>query len=90
MSRSVILNERLGDEAMKEKKINVGLASIPLIVVIILGLLSATTWKAGMYVPLIGSIAAAALVGVYLGKSWETLQKGLVNGVSKLYQHYLS
>lgn len=83
MSRSVILNERLGDEAMKEKKINVGLASIPLIVVIILGLLSATTWKAGMYVPLIGSIAAAALVGVYLGKSWETLQKGLVNGVSR-------
>lgn len=68
---------------MKEKKITAGLAIIPIITVIILGLMSVTKWKAGMYIPLIGSITSACIIGAYLGMNWEDLQKGLVAGVSR-------
>lgn len=68
---------------MKEKKITAGLAIIPIITVIILGLMSVMKWKAGMYIPLIGSIASACIIGAYLGMKWGDLQDGLVAGVSR-------
>lgn len=68
---------------MKEKQITPVLAIVPIIVVIFLGLMSVLKWKAGMYIPLIGSITSACLIGAYLGKSWDELQNGLVQGVSR-------
>lgn len=68
---------------MEERKITPGLAIIPIITVIVLGLLSVLKWKAGMYIPLIGSIASACIIGLFLGKKWTDLQDGLVAGVSR-------
>ena len=58
-------------------------AMIPLVTVIILGLFSVMRWKAGMNIPILGGIAAAAILGLILGHSWESLQAGLVKGVSR-------
>lgn len=68
---------------MKEKKLTPLLAIVPIVVVIFLGLMSVLSWKAGMYIPLIGSITSACLVGAYIGMKWEDLQGGLVAGVSR-------
>lgn len=58
-------------------------AMIPLFTVIILGLFSVMRWKAGMNIPILGGIAAAGILGLSLGHSWESLQAGLVKGVSR-------
>lgn len=68
---------------MKKKKMTPGLAVVPIVVVIFLGLMSVLKWKAGMYIPLIGSITSACIVGAYLGMEWKELQDGLVAGVSR-------
>lgn len=66
-----------------KKSINIWLAVLPMVVVIILGLLSVTVWKAGMNIPILGSIICAVCVGIYLGFSWDELQQSLVRGVSR-------
>ncbi|KJS88138.1 MAG: sodium:proton antiporter [Peptococcaceae bacterium BICA1-8] len=69
---------------MKEKKkLPLLLACLPILVVIVMGLMSVVKWKAGMHTPLIGSIIVAALVGKYIGISWDEMEKGLVEGVSR-------
>ena len=69
---------------MKEKrKMNIWLAITPIVVVIILALFSVLKWKAGMLIPLIGSMTSACLVGLYLGFDWEELLKGLVDGITR-------
>ncbi|MFZ7102526.1 MAG: Na+/H+ antiporter NhaC [Peptococcaceae bacterium] len=69
---------------MKErKKLSLFLACLPILVVIFMGLMSVMKWKAGMHTPLIGSIITAALIGKYLGISWDEMEKGLVEGVAR-------
>ncbi|GHT79047.1 Na+/H+ antiporter NhaC [Spirochaetia bacterium] len=67
----------------KQRSINIWLSLVPIVVVIVLGLMSVTTWGAGMNIPLLSSIVAAALVGIWLGIPWEELQKSLVHGVAR-------
>lgn len=68
---------------MKERTLSIYLALVPIIVVVFLGLMSVIVWKVGMFIPLIGSISSACLIGAYLGYKWEDLQQGLVDGVSR-------
>ena len=67
---------------MREKKqLNIFLATLPLIVVIVFGVISAFIWKTGMYIPLIISVIVAAIISNYIGYSWEEIEKSLVSGV---------
>ncbi|MDR2179614.1 MAG: Na+/H+ antiporter NhaC [Synergistaceae bacterium] len=54
-----------------------------MIAIVVLGLLSVTTWKAGMNIPILGGIVAAAVVGAVHGHRWKDLQQSLVHGVSR-------
>jgi NhaC family Na+:H+ antiporter len=68
---------------LKERKMNIFLAILPIITVVVLGLMSVMVWKVGMFIPLIGSIVVSVLLGFWIGKPWSTLEKGLVDGVSR-------
>ncbi len=68
---------------MKAKEPGFLLALIPLIVLIGAAAMSIFVWDAGMFIPLIGGIAAACFIGRMLGYSWEDLQRSLSAGVSK-------
>ncbi|ASN06171.1 Na+/H+ antiporter NhaC [Virgibacillus necropolis] len=68
---------------MRVKEPSIGLALVPLIVLIGAAALSISFWKAGMFIPLISGIAAATIVGKLLGHKWSDLQDALSNGVSK-------
>lgn len=68
---------------MKEKKLPLHLALIPIIVIITFGLLSVMKWKAGMNMPIVAGIVSAGLIGIISGISWNDLQKSLVEGVSR-------
>jgi Na+:H+ antiporter, NhaC family len=68
---------------VEKKHINLASACLPLLVVIFLGLMSVLKWKIGMYIPLVGSIVAAAIIGKYFGFSWNELESGLVDGVTR-------
>lgn len=69
---------------VEKRKVNLLLACLPLLAVIALALMSVLKWKAGMHVPLIGGIIVAAVVGKYSGYEWSELEKGLVDGVSRV------
>ena len=66
----------------QKKEINVLLAVLPIITVIVLGLMSVLKWKAGMIIPIMGSILVASIIGKYLGFSWKEIQASYVEGVS--------
>lgn len=66
-----------------KKKLSLFLAFLPILVVIFMGLMSAVKWKAGMHTPLLAGILVTALVGKYLGYSWNEMENGLVVGVSR-------
>lgn len=68
---------------LKERKLNVFLALLPIITVVALGLMSVMVWKVGMFTPLIGSVVVSVLVGFWVGKSWNTMEEGLIEGVSR-------
>lgn len=69
---------------MREKReINLGLALLPIVTVVILGLMSVVKWKAGMNMPIMFSIIVACGVGAYLGFTWKEIQQSLVDGVSR-------
>lgn len=67
----------------QKKNMNLLLALAPIITVVLLGLLSVIKWKAGMNIPIIGSIVVTSFVGIYLGYSWKEIQQSLVDGVSR-------
>jgi NhaC family Na+:H+ antiporter len=67
----------------KKKKLSLLLACLPIIVVIFMGLMSVVKWKAAMHTPLLASIIVATIIGKYLGFSWDEMEKGLVEGVSR-------
>lgn len=69
---------------MKKCKMNIVLAILPILAVIFFGIMSVTTWKIGMYVPILSSIVVAAVVGGLTGTSWDELETGLVEGVTRV------
>lgn len=72
---------------MKQEKTlkspNLIMALVPIIVVVIFALASASTWGIGMHIPLIMGVIAAALIGAFLGAPWSKIQNGMVAGVSR-------
>lgn len=65
----------------KEKLPSLGVALIPLLVLLTVAAFSIFSWKVGMFVPLISGIVATACVGKYLGYRWDELEKALSEGV---------
>ncbi len=68
---------------MEKKKLSLGLAILPIIVMVVMALMSSTTWKIGMNLPIFFGILTTALIGAYLGFSWGEMQKSLVDGVAR-------
>ncbi|MBP2258216.1 Na+/H+ antiporter NhaC [Virgibacillus alimentarius] len=68
---------------MNGKEPNIGLALVPLVILIGAAAMSIFVWDAGMFIPLISGIAAASLIGKILGYQWRDLQGALSDGVSK-------
>lgn len=68
---------------MKAKEPHILVAFVPLIVLIGSAAMSIFIWDTSMFIPLIGGIAAACLIGKILGHTWSDLQEALSSGVSK-------
>lgn len=68
---------------VEKKELSLFLAILPILAVIITGLFSVLTWKAGMNIPIMSGIIVAAIVGMINGVEWTRLQKSLVEGVSR-------
>lgn len=66
-----------------KKEMSVWLAIIPILTLIITATLSVFVWDAGMHMPLIFGIMAAALVTMICGAKWEDVQGMMVNGVTR-------
>jgi Na+:H+ antiporter, NhaC family len=59
------------------------LAFIPLVVLVFAAAMSIFVWKAGMFMPLVIGIVAAAIIGIICGYKWDELQNFMADGVSK-------
>lgn len=57
---------------------------LPLIALIVTAFLSVLIWDAGMEIPLIAGIAAAAILAKYLSFSWSELEEYMVSGVKTI------
>ncbi|ADQ13941.1 Na+/H+ antiporter NhaC [Halanaerobium hydrogeniformans] len=68
------------------REISFQMALLPVFVLLLAGALSVFVWEVGMLIPLISGVVAAALLGMYYGKSWNELENGLKNGVSQALQ----
>lgn len=68
---------------MEKKKLSLGLAFVPILVMVVMALMSSTTWKIGMNMPILFGIIIAAIIGKCLGYQWADMQKALVEGASR-------
>lgn len=66
-----------------KKELNFGMSIIPILALIIAAASSIFIWKAGMHIPLIIGVIAAAVVAIICGWSWREVEKMMVNGVSR-------
>lgn len=66
-----------------KKELSTGKALIPIIALIGAAAFSIFIWKAGMHIPLMIGVIAAAIVSIMAGWSWDDVQKMMVNGVSR-------
>lgn len=66
-----------------DRQINLFYAAFPIIILIILAGLSIFRWDAGMFVPLLGGMAATAFVGLALGYKWSEMQGFIAQGVTR-------
>ncbi|MFC4802281.1 Na+/H+ antiporter NhaC [Neobacillus sp. GCM10023253] len=66
-----------------KKELSLGKSLIPIIALIGAAALSIFIWKAGMHIPLMIGVIAAAIVSIMAGWSWDDVQKMMVNGVSR-------
>ncbi|QBQ07097.1 Na+/H+ antiporter NhaC [Sporosarcina pasteurii] len=65
------------------KEMSFTLSVIPIITLIGAAALSIFYWKAGMHIPLLIGVIAAAVVAAICGWTWEEIQKMMVNGVAR-------
>ncbi|WP_217587643.1 Na+/H+ antiporter NhaC [Lentibacillus saliphilus] len=66
-----------------KKELSAGLAIIPILALIIAASMSVFVWKAGMHMPLIIGMIAAASVAAIAGWKWTEIQSMLTNGVGR-------
>ncbi|PIC63791.1 Na+/H+ antiporter NhaC [Sporosarcina sp. P13] len=66
-----------------KKEMSGWLAIIPILTLIGAASMSVFVWKAGMLMPLLIGVFAAALVARAAGFDWDAIQKMMVNGVSR-------
>ncbi|MCH6264949.1 Na+/H+ antiporter NhaC [Neobacillus citreus] len=66
-----------------KKELSIGKSLIPIIALIGAAALSIFIWKAGMHIPLMIGVIAAAIVSIMAGWSWDDVQKMMVNGVAR-------
>lgn len=66
-----------------KKELSIGLAIIPILALIGSATASIFIWKAGMHMPLLIGVLAAAIVAVISGWSWFDVEKMMVNGVAR-------
>lgn len=71
---------------MEARRPSAALATVPLLLLVLCGLMSALKWKAGMHVPLVVGIVGAGLVGACLRLPWKEMERGLVEGTSRALQ----
>jgi Na+:H+ antiporter, NhaC family len=76
-------NHFLKEDISLKKEPGILLSIFPLLVLVSAAASTLFFWKAGMFIPLIAGIIAAAIVGLVIGFKWEELQESLVSGVSK-------
>lgn len=67
----------------KDKTLNIYLSILPILTLLIAAFFSVTRWKAGMFVPLLLSIAVTAIIGLIKGFKWSELQIFMSDGVSR-------
>jgi len=68
---------------MKKKELTLWMSLIPIIALIGAAALSIFIWKAGMHIPLMIGIIAAAIVSIIAGWTWDDVQRMMVNGVGR-------
>ncbi|MEK3888307.1 Na+/H+ antiporter NhaC [Bacillus sp. FSL K6-3431] len=66
-----------------KKEISIGIALIPILGLIGSAIASIFIWNAGMHIPLLIGVIAAAIVAVICGWSWIDVEKMMVNGVAR-------
>ncbi|MFZ7944106.1 Na+/H+ antiporter NhaC [Neobacillus sp. 19] len=66
-----------------KKELSIGMSLIPIIALIGAAALSIFIWKAGMHIPLMIGVIAAAVVSIAAGWSWDEVQEMMVKGVAR-------
>ncbi|GHH99835.1 Na+/H+ antiporter NhaC [Neobacillus kokaensis] len=66
-----------------KKEISIGMSLIPIVALIGAAALSIFIWKAGMHVPLMIGVIAAAIISIIAGWSWDEVQRMMVKGVER-------
>lgn len=66
-----------------KKEMTFGLSIIPILALLIAAASSIFIWEAGMHIPLLVGVLAAALVAKVCGWRWDEIEKMMVNGVSR-------
>ena len=66
-----------------KKELTFGLSIIPILALLVAAASSIFIWEAGMHIPLLVGVLAAALVAKICGWRWQEIEKMMVNGVSR-------
>ncbi|NEU32066.1 Na+/H+ antiporter NhaC [bacterium LRH843] len=66
-----------------KKELTIGAAIIPILALLISAALSILTWKAGMHIPLMIGVIAAAIIAIVYGWKWEEVENMMVRGVAR-------
>ncbi|MED4203916.1 Na+/H+ antiporter NhaC [Neobacillus mesonae] len=66
-----------------KKEMSIGMSLIPIVALIGAAALSIFVWKAGMHVPLMVGVIAAAIISIISGWSWDEVQRMMVKGVER-------
>ncbi|KAB2332321.1 Na+/H+ antiporter NhaC [Cytobacillus depressus] len=66
-----------------KKELTIGMAVIPILALILSAALSIFFWKAGMHIPLIIGVVAAAVIAKICGWSWDEIQNMMTQGVAR-------
>ena len=65
------------------KELSLGLAIIPIVTLIAAAASSIFIWKAGMHIPLLIGVLAAAVIAIRCGWKWSEVENMMVKGVAR-------
>lgn len=66
-----------------KKELSLGMAIIPIFVLIAAAASSIFIWKAGMHIPLMIGVLAAAVIAILCGWKWQEVENMMVKGVAR-------